>query len=157
MLYNGCNYLSMLGLKLNHVSKRGHWGYGIDGTLHPSGKLWEVITYPCHHLMISCCFIVRKRACTIKKSLTYGVSRSYKPGMLSYDCNNRHSGRLHMKLILSAENMPSCLSTIPTRWICWAIYNFAARILWLELHAQFCNINYICVLILFAVFHILVE
>ena len=24
--YNGCNYLSMLGLKLNHVSKRGHWG-----------------------------------------------------------------------------------------------------------------------------------
>ena len=24
-LYNGCNYLSMLGLKLNHVSKRGHW------------------------------------------------------------------------------------------------------------------------------------
>ena len=22
---NGCNYLSMLGLKLNHVSKRGHW------------------------------------------------------------------------------------------------------------------------------------
>ena len=24
-LYNGCNYFSMLGLKLNHVSKRGHW------------------------------------------------------------------------------------------------------------------------------------
>ena len=24
MYYNGCNYLSMLGLKLNHVSKRGH-------------------------------------------------------------------------------------------------------------------------------------
>ena len=24
MHYNGCNYLSMLGLKLNHVSKRGH-------------------------------------------------------------------------------------------------------------------------------------
>ena len=23
--YNGCDYLSMLGLKLNHVSKRGHW------------------------------------------------------------------------------------------------------------------------------------
>ena len=22
--YNGCNYLSMLGLKINHVSKRGH-------------------------------------------------------------------------------------------------------------------------------------
>ena len=25
MHYNGCDYLSMLGLKLNHVSKRGHW------------------------------------------------------------------------------------------------------------------------------------
>ena len=25
ILYNGCNYLSMLGLKLNHVSKRGYW------------------------------------------------------------------------------------------------------------------------------------
>ena len=25
VLYNGCNYLSMLGLKLIHVSKRGHW------------------------------------------------------------------------------------------------------------------------------------
>ena len=24
-VYNGYNYLSMLGLKLNHVSKRGHW------------------------------------------------------------------------------------------------------------------------------------
>ena len=23
--HNGCNYLSMLGLKLNHVSKSGHW------------------------------------------------------------------------------------------------------------------------------------
>ena len=27
MHYNGCNYLSMLGLKLNHVSKRGHWSH----------------------------------------------------------------------------------------------------------------------------------
>ena len=26
---NGCNYLSMLGLKLNHVSKRGHWWLSI--------------------------------------------------------------------------------------------------------------------------------
>ena len=26
MHYNGCNYLSMLGLKLNHVSKRGPRG-----------------------------------------------------------------------------------------------------------------------------------
>ena len=25
-LYNVCNYFSMLGLKLIHVSKRGHWG-----------------------------------------------------------------------------------------------------------------------------------
>ena len=24
-LYNGCNYLSMLGLKLNNVSEMGHW------------------------------------------------------------------------------------------------------------------------------------
>ena len=23
-IYNGCDYLSMLGLKLNHASKRGH-------------------------------------------------------------------------------------------------------------------------------------
>ena len=26
MHYNGCNYLSMLGLKFNHLSKRGHRG-----------------------------------------------------------------------------------------------------------------------------------
>ena len=26
-LYNGCNYLSKLGLKLNHVSKRGYWKF----------------------------------------------------------------------------------------------------------------------------------
>ena len=35
-LYNGCNYLSMLGLKLNHVSKRGPWVdscYSITHTL----------------------------------------------------------------------------------------------------------------------------
>ena len=24
-LYNGCNYLSMLGIKLNHASERGPW------------------------------------------------------------------------------------------------------------------------------------
>ena len=30
-LYNGCNYLSMLGLKVNHVSKRGHWGNPYTG------------------------------------------------------------------------------------------------------------------------------
>ena len=27
---NGCNYLSMLGLKLNHVSKRGRWSQVTD-------------------------------------------------------------------------------------------------------------------------------
>ena len=27
ILYNGCNYLSMPGLKLNHVSKRDHWWF----------------------------------------------------------------------------------------------------------------------------------
>ena len=30
--YNGCNYLSMLGLKLIHVSKSGPWGCRADGT-----------------------------------------------------------------------------------------------------------------------------
>ena len=29
-LYNGCNYSSMLGLKLNHVSKRAHENVGAD-------------------------------------------------------------------------------------------------------------------------------
>ena len=33
MVYNGCNYLSMLGLKLNHVSKRGH-------SRHIDDKIW---------------------------------------------------------------------------------------------------------------------
>ena len=28
-IYNGSNYLSMLGLKSIHVSKRGPWGMGI--------------------------------------------------------------------------------------------------------------------------------
>ena len=36
MHHNGCNYLSMLGLKLNHVSKRGH----------RDTKLWYFICCP---------------------------------------------------------------------------------------------------------------
>ena len=36
MHYNGCNYLSMLGLKLNHVSKRGHWCVRIWDTTQTS-------------------------------------------------------------------------------------------------------------------------
>ena len=33
-LYNGCDYLSMLGLKVTHVSKRGHSGHtGSTGTI----------------------------------------------------------------------------------------------------------------------------
>ena len=31
MVYNGCDYLSMLGLKLNHVSEKGHWWRAFDG------------------------------------------------------------------------------------------------------------------------------
>ena len=39
MHHNGCNHLSMLGLKLNHVSKRGHRElFGDHWTTHPSWK-----------------------------------------------------------------------------------------------------------------------
>ena len=39
IFYNGCNCLSMLGLKLNHVSKRGHRGDSF-GTKQAIGKPW---------------------------------------------------------------------------------------------------------------------
>ena len=29
-LYDSCNYLSMLGLKLTYVSKRSHWSHGMQ-------------------------------------------------------------------------------------------------------------------------------
>ena len=32
-LYNGCNYLSMLGLKFIHVSKRGYWWHKYAGLI----------------------------------------------------------------------------------------------------------------------------
>ena len=48
MHYNGCNYLSMLGLKLNHVSKRGHCSselrimVSLHNNLQPSqGHHWQ--------------------------------------------------------------------------------------------------------------------
>ena len=42
MLDNGCNYLSMLGLKLNHVSKRGHWAWIAFATfLAATKRLYE--------------------------------------------------------------------------------------------------------------------
>ena len=44
-LYNGCNYLSMLGLKLNHVSKRGHRRrkcHFVDSCLALPGQSWGV-------------------------------------------------------------------------------------------------------------------
>ena len=37
MHYNGCNYLSMVGLKLNHVSKRGHKSSSYDMFLLGNG------------------------------------------------------------------------------------------------------------------------
>ena len=40
-LYNGCNYLSMLGLKLNRVSKRGYW---------PDWRIWLSLVQ-----MMVCC------------------------------------------------------------------------------------------------------
>ena len=36
-VYDGCNYLPMLGLKINHVSKRGPWGSIIG---HPYSRLF---------------------------------------------------------------------------------------------------------------------
>ena len=39
--YNECNYLSMLGLKLNHVSKRSHWWW----TLNPAGSTYSDFTW----------------------------------------------------------------------------------------------------------------
>ena len=50
MHYNGCNYLSMLGLKLNHVSKRGHW---CNKPSVKKGKLvfytvWYILQYAAH-------------------------------------------------------------------------------------------------------------
>ena len=38
--YNGCNYLSMLGLKLIHVSKRGHWS-SIHSMMPSDAKCWH--------------------------------------------------------------------------------------------------------------------
>ena len=61
-LYNGCNYLSMVGLDLNHVSKRGpnvFWDIithpypnfklklGMNESLY-SMSCMIVMTYPCH-------------------------------------------------------------------------------------------------------------
>ena len=57
-LYNGCDCLSILGLKLIHASKRGHRGakdYVLlclvclkSGHLKSSGKSWPKVTAYCH-------------------------------------------------------------------------------------------------------------
>ena len=52
-LYQACNYLSMLGLKLNHVSKRGHWSCATSWSFArlpymslPMGqKLFKLVTF----------------------------------------------------------------------------------------------------------------
>ena len=43
--YNGCNYLSTLGLKLNHVSKRGPW--------YHSWSVWQAYTFFSAHALTS--------------------------------------------------------------------------------------------------------
>ena len=45
--YNGCDYLSLLGLKLNHVSKRGHWGswYKRNKTTHIKTCTYFMVIY----------------------------------------------------------------------------------------------------------------
>ena len=48
-LYQACNYLSMLGLQLNHVSKRGHWVECDDhhnrGHVHMLTLSWSKISF----------------------------------------------------------------------------------------------------------------
>ena len=56
-LYNGCDYLSMLGLKLNHVSKRGPtWRHKPGSTL--ALVLVSCLMAPSHYL-IPCRFLIR--------------------------------------------------------------------------------------------------
>ena len=52
--YNGCNCLSMLGLKLNHVSKRGRRGYHGHNTI----PRFTVCLILCVLGLVSFCFVV---------------------------------------------------------------------------------------------------
>ena len=61
-LYNGCYYLSMLGLKLNHVSKRGHRSPEIsklrEKRLYMSNRpvIWQTLRQH-YHLENNCQFV----------------------------------------------------------------------------------------------------
>ena len=44
--YNGYNYISLLGLKLNHVSERGHWWY-VRCRIHTIIRVIIMLTLSC--------------------------------------------------------------------------------------------------------------
>ena len=59
--YNGCNYLSMLGLKLIHVSKRGHWyllSYQICGSTEYQLKMLSLLNNDFIPLVNQCCSVL---------------------------------------------------------------------------------------------------
>ena len=51
-LFWACNYLSMLGLKLNHVSKRGHWSKWTFGATQDCGIFEARTILSSHQLLI---------------------------------------------------------------------------------------------------------
>ena len=51
ILYNGCDYLSMLGFKFSHVSERGHWEEIIHADIKQNRRIWWCQAGPrkCQH------------------------------------------------------------------------------------------------------------
>ena len=64
MVYNGCNYLSMLGIKLNHVSKSGHW----------ATSMALVLSYDCNCDCEATLKTVDKYVIWIHRNINYGAT-----------------------------------------------------------------------------------
>ena len=78
--YNVCNYLSMLGLKLNHVSKRGHrWNNGILLLLHSATSTAVYMMTPSNEN------IFRVTGHSTGNSTVNGEIPAYRPVTRSFD------------------------------------------------------------------------
>ena len=92
-LYDGCNYLSMLGLKLIHVSKRGPWSFQVG-----------LITYPCPWTKTGLPLLVSKRRCreisNIRRTKSQTVNDSHLVLKSSFANPLKPSVKSKMKMLL---------------------------------------------------------
>ena len=112
-VYNECNYLSMLGLKLNHVSKRGPWcPFGLNSCLS-TRRFLEHGPKVCIYSQLILINLTKKTIANCYRLVQTRVRNAHLQNK-KWDATKR--GKKSIKLLLSTTSLNANLSIFRRKW-----------------------------------------